>query len=218
MAQGYENLKDLTFDPTSYDPHEWFIEQEDFNICPMSDEPIDIPVTFISEYPLAHYKYAVNICCEKNIDEFYECLGTQPLKIIFTHRINDEYIKRHNFNIYPDTELTREYSIDNNILYLDTNEIQLENENVLSDDYDITKKNYENLSLEESDIQNIKQGLDDTYSDDNTDEDDESSEDDEDDEDDEEEDDEDDNDCGESDEEKLLDLETGKLEELTITY
>ena len=214
---GIEKLKELNFNQNDYNPHEWFIEQDDFKLCPISEEPIDIPVTFISEYPLAHYKYSVNICCEKNIDEFYECLGTQPLKIIFSHNINDEYVKRHNFNIYPDTSLSRDYLIETNILYLNTNEIVLENEYNLSEDYDITKKNYENLSLKQEDIKNIKEGVDDTYSDDSTDSDDSA----------------DSADSGDSsdsadvennnekkddmtEEEKILDLETGKLEELTM--
>ena len=209
--KGIDILKDINFDTKDYNPHEWFIEQDDFNVCPITDEPIDIPVLFISEYPLAHYKYSVNICCEKNIDEFYECLGTQPLKIIFTHNINEQYIKRHNFNIYPDTELTRDYEIQNNILYLNTNEILLENENGLTEDYDITKRNYENISLNDNDIINIKEGLNETYSDDEediTDSEDEC-------------DNKNTNDNYNLDdnlieEEKILDLETEKLEELTI--
>ena len=208
----YEKLKDLNFNPNDYNPHEWFIEQEDFNLCPMSEDPIDIPVIFISEYPLAHYKYSVNICCEKNIDEFYECLGTQPLKIIFTHNLNDEYVKRHNFNIYPDTDLSREYLIENNVLYLDTNEVELEKEYDISDNYDITKKNYENLSLDENDLNNIKEGFDDTYTDDESDsEDDDTTNEDSNDE-------TDDNIENDdmTEEERILDLETGKLEELNL--
>lgn len=214
--EGIEKLKDLNFNQNDYNPHEWFIEQDDFNLCPMSEEPIDIPVTFISEYPLAHYKYSVNICCEKNIDEFYECLGTQPLKIIFSHNINDEYVKRHNFNIYPDTDLSRDYLIENNILYLNTNEIVLENEYNLSEDYDITKKNYENLSLKEEDIKNIKEGLDDTYSDDSEDEDSDSENSDNNSDSDNNNSDNENNDNDITEEERILDLETGQLEELSM--
>ena len=85
-----------------------------------------IPVLIISEYTLAHYKYSINICCEKNLEDFYDCLGTQPLKIVFSHPIDDAYVKRHRYDIYPDTDLNREYKINNNELYLDSNEIQLE--------------------------------------------------------------------------------------------
>ena len=76
-----------------------------------------------------HYRYAINICCETNLDDFYECWkGTQPLKIIFSHLIDDNYVRRHGFDIYPDTELNRTYRIDKNNLYLDTNEIIMESE------------------------------------------------------------------------------------------
>ena len=122
----FNNLKDIKFDPKEYNPHQWFIEQDEFNICPIDDEPIDIPVFIISEYTLAHYKHSINICCEKNLEEFYDCLGTQPLKIVFSHSIDDDYVKRHGYNIYPDTNLNREYKINNNELYLDSNEVQLE--------------------------------------------------------------------------------------------
>lgn len=212
----YEKLENLNFNSSDYNPHEWFIEQDDFNICPMSDEPIDIPVIFISEYPLAHYKHSVNICCEKNIEEFYECLGTQPLKVIFTHKISEDYVKRHNFNIYPDTDLNRDFKIDNNILYLDTNEILLENENTDSSDYDINRKNYQNITLDEEDQLKIKEGLNDNYSSDELD----SDSDNESDDDSNNNIDENDNDNQIDDdlteEEKILDLETGQLEELTI--
>ena len=137
---------------------------------------------------------------------------TQPLKIIFTHNLNDEYVKRHNFNIYPDTDLSREYLIENNILYLETNEVELEKEYDISDNYDITKKNYENLSLDENDLNNIKEGFDDTYTDDETDSDDDSNNE-------EESDDETDENIENDDmteEERILDLETGKLEEMNI--
>lgn len=122
----FDSLKDIKFNPKEYNPHQWFIEQDEFNICPIDDEPIDIPVFVISEYTLAHYKHSINICCEKNLEEFYDCLGTQPLKIVFSHTIDDNYVKRHGYDIYPDTNLNREYKINNNELYLDSNEIQLE--------------------------------------------------------------------------------------------
>lgn len=122
----FNNLKDVKFNPKEYNPHQWFIEQDEFNICPIDDDPIDIPVFVISEYTLAHYKHSINICCEKNLEEFYDCLGTQPLKIVFSHSIDDDYVKRHGYDIYPDTNLNREYKINNNELYLDSNEIQLE--------------------------------------------------------------------------------------------
>ena len=211
-----EKLKDINFDPKNYNPHEWFIEQDDFNMCPMTDEPIDIPVVFISEYPLAHYKYSTNICCEKNIEEFYECLGTQPLKIVFTHNINEDYVKRHNFNIYPDTDLTREFSIDNNILYLDTNEVLLENDNNFTDDYEINKKNYQDISLREEDELKIKEGLNDTYSSDESDSDSNSETESNNNKDNEDNNEDNNSDDDLTEEEKILDLETGKLEELTI--
>ena len=28
-------------------------------------------------------------------------LGTQPLKIVFSHLINDDYVKRHGYNVFP---------------------------------------------------------------------------------------------------------------------
>ena len=122
----FDTLNNVSFNPKEYDPHEWFIEQDEFNICPIDDEPIDIPVFIISKYTLAHYKHSINICCEKNLEDFYDCLGTQPLKIVFSHPIDDSYVKRHRYDIYPDTDLNREYKINNNELYLDSNEIQLE--------------------------------------------------------------------------------------------
>ena len=64
------------------------------------------------------------------MDDFYECLGTQPLKIVFSHLIDDEYVKRHGYNVFPDTNLSRKYHIKKNELYLDTNEVELESENL----------------------------------------------------------------------------------------
>ena len=125
-----EFLQDVAFNPKEYDPHEWFIEQDSFKNCAYDDEPIDIPVLVISEYTMAHYKYYISICCETNLDDFYECLGTQPLKIVFSHLIDDEYVRRHGFNVFPDTNLSRNYHIKKNELYLDTNEVELDSENL----------------------------------------------------------------------------------------
>ena len=122
-------LQNVNFNPVEYDPHTWFIEQDSFKNCAYDDEPIDIPVLIISEYTMAHYKYYISICCETNLDDFYECLGNQPLKIVFSHLIDDEYVKRHGFDNFPDTNLSRKYHIKNNELYLDTNEVELDTEN-----------------------------------------------------------------------------------------
>jgi hypothetical protein len=128
-----ELIKDVNFEPANYNPHDWFIEQEAFNLCAYDDEAIDIPVLVISEYTMAHYKYYISICCEKNLDDFYECLGTQPLKLVFSHLIDDNYVKRHGFNVFPDTNLSRDYHIEKNELYLDTNEIELDIEDQQND-------------------------------------------------------------------------------------
>ena len=124
-----ELLQNVNFNPVEYDPHNWFIEQDCFKNCAYDDEAIDIPVLVISEYTMAHYKYYISICCETNLDDFYECLGTQPLKIVFSHLIDDEYVRRHGFNVFPDTNLSRNYHIQKNELYLDTNEVELDTEN-----------------------------------------------------------------------------------------
>jgi hypothetical protein len=142
-----ELLKDVSFDAKNYDPHNWFIEQEEFNMCAYDDEPIDIPVLVISEYTMAHYKYYISICCEKNLDDFYELLGTQPLKIVFSHLIDDEFVLRHGFNIFPETELSRKYHIHKNELYLDTNEIFLEED---EDDNGITLVEDEEEEVDEN--------------------------------------------------------------------
>lgn len=160
----YDMLKDINFNPKEYDPHQWFIEQDSFELCAFDDEAIDIPVFIISEYPMAHYRYAINICCETNLDDFYECLGTQPLKIVFSHNIDDNYVRRHGFDIYPDTELNRTYRIDKNNLYLDTNEIIMESNQ--GGNIDITRENYKDFDLSEADLKRIEDDMDSLYSDD----------------------------------------------------
>ena len=100
-----EMLEKIKFNPSDYNANEWFIEQDSFKLCTYDDKPIDIPVLIISEYTLAHYKYYISICCEKNLDDFYECLGNQPLKMVFTHLIDEDYVLRHGFNVFPDTNL-----------------------------------------------------------------------------------------------------------------
>ena len=124
-----ELLENVSFNPQDYEANEWFIEQDSFKLCTYDDKPIDIPVLIISEYTLAHYKYYISICCETNLDEFYECLGNQPLKMVFTHLIDSDYVERHGYNVFPDTNLNRKYTIKNNELYLDSNEIELDIEN-----------------------------------------------------------------------------------------
>tara|TARA_A100001015_G_scaffold320339_1_gene446353 strand:+ start:1766 stop:2332 length:567 start_codon:yes stop_codon:yes gene_type:complete len=124
-----EMLESVKFNPRDYNANEWFIEQDSFKLCSYDDKPIDIPVLIISDYTLAHYKYYISICCEKNLDDFYECLGNQPLKMIFTHLIDEDYVRRHGFNVFPDTNLNRNFSIKNNELYLDSNEVELDTEN-----------------------------------------------------------------------------------------
>tara|TARA_B100000963_G_scaffold346801_1_gene352428 strand:+ start:41 stop:598 length:558 start_codon:yes stop_codon:yes gene_type:complete len=122
-------LENVNFNPRDYNANEWFIEQDSFKLCTYDDKPIDIPVLVISEYTLAHYKYYISICCEKNLDEFYECLGNQPLKLVFTHIIDESYVIRHGFNVFPDTNLNRNFTIKKNELYLDSNEVELDPEN-----------------------------------------------------------------------------------------
>jgi len=193
----FDSLKDVKFNPKEYNPHQWFIEQDEFNICPIDDEPIDIPVFIISEYTLAHYKHSINICCEKNLEEFYDCLGTQPLKIVFSHTIDDDYVKRHGYDIYPDTNLNREYKINNNELYLDSNEIQLE-EN-LGNRYDSDG----NTTDEEEYELDIKKGYDsDNTTDEETDGEEENTDDDEDDTD--------------NDLEEEIDINTENLQEMNL--
>lgn len=119
-------LENVNFNPRDYNANEWFIEQDSFKLCTYDDKPIDIPVLVISEYTLAHYKYYISICCEKNLDEFYECLGNQPLKLVFTHMIDESYVIRHGFNVFPDTNLNRKFTIKKNELYLDSNEVELD--------------------------------------------------------------------------------------------
>lgn len=160
----YDMFKDINFNPKEYDPHTWFIEQDSFELCAFDDEAIDIPVFIMSEYQLAHYKYAINICCETNLDDFYDCLGTQPLKIVFSHLIDDNFVRRHGFDIYPDTELPRTYKIDKNNLYLDTNEIIMESSNGVN--VNITKDNYKDFDLSDSDIKKIEDDMESLYSDD----------------------------------------------------
>lgn len=191
----FDNLKDVKFNPKEYNPHQWFIEQDEFNICPIDDEPIDIPVFIISEYTLAHYKHSINICCEKNLEEFYDCLGTQPLKIVFSHSIDDDYVKRHGYDIYPDTNLNREYKINNNELYLDSNEIQLE------ENFGNRYNSDGNTSEEEEYELDIKKGYDsENTTDEETDGEEEETEDDEDD----------------TDIEEEIDVNTEKLQEMNL--
>ena len=125
--ESYQKLKDIHFDPSNYDDDIWFCEQEDISYCAFSDEPIRDPVIIISEYTLAHYKYYVSICCLRNLKKFYECLGTQPLKIIFRNTINDDIVRHFGLNKISDLNLDRKYYIQTNELYLDTNEIYMNN-------------------------------------------------------------------------------------------
>ena len=86
----------------------------------------------ISEYTLAHYKYYVSICCLRNLGKFYECLGAQPLKIIFRNKINDDIVEHFGLNKIPEINIDRKYYIQNNELYLDTNEVLLSEDNGLT--------------------------------------------------------------------------------------
>lgn len=143
-------LEDVNFNPRDYNANEWFIEQDSFKLCTYDDKPIDIPVLVISDYTLAHYKYYISICCEKNLDDFYECLGNQPLKLVFTHMINDDYVIRHGFNVFPDTNLNRKFTIKKNELYLDSNEVELDLENnQLIGDLNVDGQEEEDISDEE---------------------------------------------------------------------
>ena len=89
----YQDLKDIHFDPHNFDEDIWFCEQENLSYCAYSDEPIKDPVIIISEYTMAHYKYFISVCCLKNLGNYYECLGAQPLKIIFRNKINDKIVE-----------------------------------------------------------------------------------------------------------------------------
>ena len=90
--------------------------------------------------------------------------GTQPLKIVFSHNIDDNYVRRHGFDIYPDTELNRTYTIDKNNLYLDTNEIIMESNQ--GGNIDITRDNYKDFDLSEADLKRIEDDMESLYSDD----------------------------------------------------
>jgi hypothetical protein len=125
--ESYQKLKDIHFDINNYDDDIWFCEQENISYCAFSDEPIQDPVIIISEYTLAHYKYYVSVCCLRNLKKFYECLGTQPLKIIFRNNINDDIVRHFGLNKISDLNLDRKYYIQTNELYLDTNEIYMNN-------------------------------------------------------------------------------------------
>ena len=123
--ESYQKLKDISFDPGNFDEDIWFCEQDDVSYCAFSDEPIQDPVILISEYTLAHYKYYVSIICLRNLGRFYECLGNQPLKIIFRNKINDDIVKHFGLHRIPEINLDRKYYIQNNELYLDTNEVYM---------------------------------------------------------------------------------------------
>ena len=161
----FEKLRSIQFNPKEYDPHMWFVEQDAFNLCAFDDEPIDIPVFIISEYPMAHYKYSINICCEKNLNDFYECLGTQELKIIFTHQIDEDFVRRHEFNIIPDTDLERDFYIYKNELYLDSNEVELES-HMIPNEIFLSKNDKEQRKFKE--LRELQDALleEDEYSDD----------------------------------------------------
>jgi len=124
----YQSLNHVIFDPSNYDDDIWFVEQDNLNYCSYSDEPIQDPVIIITEYTLAHYKYNATTCCLRNLGKFYECLGTQPLKIVFRNRINDDIVKHFGLHKMPEINLNRKYYIQNNEVYLDTNEVFLNND------------------------------------------------------------------------------------------
>jgi hypothetical protein len=123
----YQKLKDVYFDPSNFDEDIWFCEQDKINYCAYSEEIITDPVIIISDYTLAHYKYYVAICCLKNLPNFYQHLGSQPLKIIFRNKINDDIVKHFGLDRIPDININRKYYIMNNELYLETNEVILNN-------------------------------------------------------------------------------------------
>ena len=167
-----ELLESVKFNPGNYNANEWFIEQDSFKLCTYDDKPIDIPVLIISEYTLAHYKYYISICCEKNLDDFYECLGNQPLKMVFTHLIDEDYVLRHGFNVFPDTSLNRNFTIKKNELYLDSNEVELDTENSQLVGMDsISKDEEEDYSTDDSvDEEEIEEYLEENSSDESQDE------------------------------------------------
>ena len=123
--ESYQRLNHVIFDPSNYDDDIWFVEQDDLNYCSYSDEPIQDPVIIITEYTLAHYKYNAATCCLRNLGKFYECLGSQPLKIVFRNRINDDIVRHFGLHKMPEINLDRKYYIQNNEVYLDTNEVFL---------------------------------------------------------------------------------------------
>ncbi len=162
-----EMLEEIKFNPREYNANEWFIEQDSFKLCTYDDKPIDIPVLIISEYTLAHYKYYISICCEKNLDDFYECLGNQPLKIVFTHLIDEEYVLRHGFNVFPDTNLNRKFTIKNNELYLDSNEVELDTENqqLTLPNYDLGNDNSGESDSDDSEEEEMEEYMEEDSSD-----------------------------------------------------
>lgn len=123
----YEKLKDVSFDPSNFDEDIWFCEQDRINYCAYSDELIKDPVIIITDYTLAHYKYYVAVCCLKNLASFYQHLGSQPLKIIFRNKINDDIVRHFGLDRIPEININRKYYIMNNELYLETNEVILDN-------------------------------------------------------------------------------------------
>ena len=83
---------------------------------------------------------------------------------MFFHLIDDNFVRRHGFDIYPDTELSRTYKIDKNNLYLDTNEVMMEPNNGLN--VNITRENYKDFDLSEADLKKIEDDMESLYSDD----------------------------------------------------
>ena len=59
--------------------------------------------------------------------KFYECLGTQPLKIVFRNRINDDIVRHFGLHKIPKLILI-ENIIFKIISLLDTNEVFLNND------------------------------------------------------------------------------------------
>ena len=68
--------------------------------------------------------------------------------MIFRNKINDDIVKHFGLNKIPEINLDRKYYIYNNELYLDTNEVYLNNENNYC--YTSSEEEEESTSEEES--------------------------------------------------------------------
>tara|TARA_B100001057_G_C22657925_1_gene874752 strand:- start:48 stop:557 length:510 start_codon:yes stop_codon:yes gene_type:complete len=135
----YEKMKDISIDLNNVDREMFLIEQEDVNKCFFNDDDIKSHVIFINSCQLPHYKYFVYFCELENMMDFYNCLGNQPLKIIFSKNFNltKDFVDK---TIINNIDIKRNYYINKNELYLDSNEIEFNTEDngisIVESDFD----------------------------------------------------------------------------------